>query len=421
MKPPDSATLMRCFLLGVMPMAGASVKTMKEIGQALSLDSSFFDEGLGGDDLNLQVIESSLMSMVREGTSPSLKPGIEAIYSLTNDMKAAVVNQTHHQQMNLTDAWYEWKNCTPAPGARQSENEYFDAVRESCQTRDSNGLLDWDGNVFNGTVDEWYNTHCRQNCTQVCEDENAIALQSCPQAPISCQKQWAPFDGNTDVRAHMVYLQSVFGQKMALASNCTNGSSSCRTQCETRCPSGQYNFTHQNCSNAMCRFENNGCQLRVGNCLRYQDCYTQGEQDYNRTASWVSSQELCNKQEYRAILRINCLLDAFLASIDNNVSLSVGIGTCINTTFNINDPTYFANVSISYYNTSEHPRQNCSDESFPSINPAPFGPPPGSEAWRNVYYSVYIAAGATLPTCSDPSLQALIPQCENDSSAQYFR
>jgi hypothetical protein len=407
------ATLMRCLLLGVMLLMGASMKTMKEIGQALSMDGSFFDHGLGGDDLNLQVIESSLMSMVREGTSPSLRPGIVSIKDLTTDMKAAIENKTTEEQSNMTDAWYVWLNCS-AHGDTIPDNGTTSLLDEHCVHTYGSGLVDWEGNPFNGTVSEWAYTHCRQNCTQLCENDSVMEreIMSCPQTPFSCEKQWAAFDDNTDVRDHMAYLQSVFAAKKLIETNCSDppDPTNCTSRCVLDCP-GDYNRTNLNCSRAMCEIENRGCHYRNRTCEEYWDCYDREEAIYYQTKNWASSQEDPNKQEYRAILRIECLLDKFLASIDNNTSLSDGINLCINRTFETNDSTRFGNVTIGYYNESENPKKSCTAENFPNANP-PLDLEPGSPAWNERYYSAYAAAGFGPPVCrDDPSLRALIPVC----------
>lgn len=405
---------MRCVLLAVMLLMVASMKTMKEIGQALSMDGSFFDQGLGGDDLNLQVIESSLMSMVREGTSPSLRPGIMAIYDLTTDMKAAVENKSSHEQTNLTQAWNDWLACSLI-GDRNNNNFSTKILDEVCVVTDTTGLVDWDGNPFNGSVTDWYATHCRQNCTQVCEYESEITAQSCPQTPFSCEKQWAAFDDNTDVRAHMVYLQSVFAANSLIETNCSTNTSNCTSRCVTECP-GAYNSTNTNCSQEQCRLENEGCKSQTSNCAEYQSCWYEEQEDYNQTKNYASAQEQSNKAEYRAVLRIECLLTAFLDSIDNNESLSVGIDGCINTTFDTNNQTLFGNVSITYYNESLNPLKECTTENFPNSNP-PLSLVPGSQAWQDEYYAPYTAAGITPPVCADdPSLAALIPDCSTNST-----
>lgn len=408
------ATPMRCFVFGVMPLMGASMKTMKEIGQALSMGGSFFDQGLGGDDLNLQVIESSLMSMVREGTSPSLRPGIETIYNLTTDMKAAVENKSNHEQANLTQAWYDWLNCTAEANGRQIENRFpVTPIGDYCENNMSGWLKNWDGSRYWGDTWSWFTEVCRRNCTEVCETTSEIRRETCPQTPLSCEKQWAAFDTNTDVRAHMVYLQSVFAQNMLLEDNCSSSSNvtNCTQVCERECP-GTDNATNENCSRGMCILENEGCHKQNETCESYRQCYFREQEDYNETKAWVSCAESSNKQEYRAILRIECLLDAFLASIDNNTNLSTGIANCINTTFNVDDQTFFAPVTIQYYNESENPLKACTAENFPGIVPS-LDVVPGSSEWRRIWYEHYMAAGVQPPTCTDPMYLPLIPDCTN--------
>jgi len=406
-------TPMRCFVLGLMPLMGASTKTMKEIEQVFSAGGSFFDQGLGRKDLDLQVIESSLMSMVREGTSPSLLPGIEAIYSLTTDMKAAVENKSNHEQANLTQAWYDWLNCTANPAGRQSSGTFpVTPIHDYCWRNDSSEILsDWDGNRYYGGLWSWFYDVCRQNCTETCEMTNEITRETCPQTPFSCEKQWAAFDTNTDVKDHMVYLQSVFAGNMVLESNCSRNFTNCTSECHRECPPAG-NISSANCSIGMCLLENEGCEKINETCEGYKECYNTEQEDYNETKAWVSSQEYSNKQEYRAILRIECLLNAFVASINQTQNLSDGIDGCINTTFYIDDQTFFGNVTIRYYNEAENPLKACTEENFPGVVPS-FSVVPGSTQWQQTYYAPYIHAGVEPPTCSDPIHRHLIPECSN--------
>jgi len=405
------ATPMRGFVLGLLPLMGASMKTMKEIGQALSMGGSFFDQGLGGDDLNLQVIESSLMSMVREGTSPSLLPGIMAIFDLTTDMKAAVENKSNHEQANLTKDWYIWLNCTANPGDRIENPFPVTPIHDQCFDNRTSWQNDWDGNRYYGDILSWHANICRQNCTETCEITNEITRELCPQTPFSCEKQWAAFDTNTDVRAHMLYLQSKFAENMANESNCSSSRNvtNCTTQCITECPPGG-NTSWANCSISACVLQNEGCMKHNESCFLYNECYDTEQQDYNVTKTWVSEYEYSNKQEYRAILRIECLLHAFNSSIANESDLSDGIDACINTTFNIDDQTFFGPVTIGYYNESENPRKACTAENFPGAVPS-FGLVPGSPAWNQIYFEPYILAGFEPPDCGDPIYSHYIPDC----------
>lgn len=395
-----ATTAMRYFLFNVMMLLmGTAMKTMKDFGQALSMDSFFGDGGLGGDDVNLQVIESSLMSMVREGTSPSLKPGIWAIYNLTTEMQAAVENKSNHEQNNLTLAWWAWTNCTPGEGQRQLFNNSMGAMQEACSVEVTSGLADWNGNPYHGTVFEWASEYCKENCSMNCSND----LPLCPSTPFACEKDWEPHEDNTDVKKHMYYLQQVFAEGSNTEGNCRSNNDNCTEQCEMHCPPG-WNNTFPNCSDQICHFEKEACDLFHDSCLEYHTCYFQEGREYNETQMFVEREEQANKQEWRAILRIQCLLNAFLASIDLNESLGEGITTCINTTYNTSNITYYGPVTMHYYNKSTNPLRKCpSNEDWPNFDP-PFNEPPGGEAWRARYYA---PLGATdnpeyvLPTCSN--------------------
>eukprot|EP00930_Biecheleria_cincta_P073947 TRINITY_DN611_c0_g1_i2.p1 TRINITY_DN611_c0_g1~~TRINITY_DN611_c0_g1_i2.p1 ORF type:complete len:495 (+),score=52.08 TRINITY_DN611_c0_g1_i2:86-1486(+) len=419
MKQSYASIVALVFSVGVVHLT-SSFSVQESLSNAFSEDaSSWSDLGLGGDDLNLQVIESSLMSMVKEGTSPTLKPGIMAIYNLTNDMIASITSHSAIQQAKLNASWDKLVQCTAEDNQGTERFDYLRTILTECQL---NHTSYW---------------KCVESCKQVCESEaSALAAtraSQCPTTPYNCQMQVVALDDNRAVKDKILSLRQHFDSLRRV--DCSNITKNCSNECTYNCSA--VIVTADNCTTDVCEFEQTGCQLQHDACRVYTDCYDTRAAEYNVTLAEVTSDDEGTQNEYRAIFRIQCLLNAFLVSIDNpnGTGLDEGINYCIQRSYYqyfckcnscpltalqdavwnpfLGSPaTYPADrakcsskyvrgavatgcdncaqpyipIFITYPDVSTAPRKNCTTASFPRLQPE-FDLVPGSTQWAAKYYS----------------------------------
>lgn len=436
MKQSYASLVASVFFLGV-HFAASTQSVQESLSQAFSMNregsSSWGELGLGGDDLNLQVIESSLMSMVKEGTSPSLRPGIMAIYNLTNDMMASVVNHSSFQQDKLNQSWNSWVQCSADDGARNERFEYLRTILTECQLNHSSY---WD---------------CQSNCTKDCEvtanQTEELRKLYCLTDPHNCEMQVQALDDNRAVKNQIISLRAHFNGRLNPSVDCNGTTPNCTTQCQWTCQE-TVTVGGDNCTTDVCSFEEAGCHAQHDACRVYNDCYVTGQEEYLVTLGEVQSDDDGSQHEYRAILRIQCLLNAFLGSIDdvNGTGLDEGINYCINRTYHQyhckcnscplsslqdtnwnawlgSNATYpednsscsnnyerdatstgcdycsqpYIPIFVTYPDVSTNPKKNCTSAMFPGLEPT-FDIVPGTQQWTDQYYSHW-PADEVVPSC----------------------
>lgn len=322
--------------------------------------------------MSLDGMEASLIAMAEEGATPGLLPFIYQIYNLTGSMKLQVEIQSKNSQQSLDSAWQAFTSCKFS----QSTSYNLDALKSQyqlCKQQQSQCVQD--------------QSLCSTDCTTEC------LLVNGPCSTFNSADVW-PAKGtcaiNTDIysgsKAWITTLKNYFAarysnwtQSKVLCDAQTAKCNNCWNQCKSKV--SQCNSIKTTCSQQQTALENAGCQsIYSGNCEAYTSCYNTQQEIWQNTNKTVAGQESAFTAEYRGILRVECLLNAFVRDINGTAALQSEIELCINNDYT--SPQYIGQLLINYYNINLNPLQACSATPNAAATIVP-----GSVAWIQQYYT----------------------------------
>eukprot|EP00931_Biecheleriopsis_adriatica_P099661 TRINITY_DN7432_c0_g1_i2.p1 TRINITY_DN7432_c0_g1~~TRINITY_DN7432_c0_g1_i2.p1 ORF type:complete len:644 (+),score=99.66 TRINITY_DN7432_c0_g1_i2:167-1933(+) len=329
----------------------------------------------------LEGIEASLMSMAEEGATPELAPFIDQISQLVSQMKVEVSRTATSAQTSLDASWNAFLTCNQTSMDLSSMN----ASLRNCWTSESAKYSDY------------------TSCTALCDVKNATAAVECQhfsakdvfpnpgfckwptQAHTMSTFQWMGIL-KTDFQTQL----ATWNQLSAACNNATTTANDCYAGCQTQ--QDALAAKRLECDTLQGDMESAACGDTGDACSRYQTCYSTKQAAWISTNTSVALQEAAYIQEYRGILRVECLLGAFNLSIQTGTNLSMGLATCQGTTYTSSD---WSTIQISYYDVSANPLKSCistsGDGSQDSV--------PGSSAWNLKYFS-NLPTGVVAAACS---------------------
>lgn len=335
--------------------------------------------------MNLDGIEQSLLAMAEEGATPGLLPFIYQIYNLTSQMKREVEVQKDRSQKSLDDSWEEFIKCKL--GTSTFNNSAQATALRQCRIKQQ---------------------ECYLNSTQACASCDLL----CQVMSTECAKLASFEYYNTSfcsisnpalvagTRDHMVDLQSFFSRKATefknTQSSCRNATLDCN-QCRATCSGTNCTDYKNQCDELQQALEGDACKalsVDSSNCSNYTICYNTKKTAWEETTSTVHKEESAFTAEYRGILRIECLLNAFIKEINENDSLKAQIQTCVANDFT--GPEYLGILFIKYQNISDNPKQDCAPLVVTSNSKLPT---PGSAEWIQSYYLPQPYANCSVGCC----------------------
>eukprot|EP00931_Biecheleriopsis_adriatica_P054922 TRINITY_DN32373_c0_g1_i1.p1 TRINITY_DN32373_c0_g1~~TRINITY_DN32373_c0_g1_i1.p1 ORF type:complete len:681 (-),score=98.55 TRINITY_DN32373_c0_g1_i1:39-2081(-) len=329
--------------------------------------------GLGSMDLS--ALEASLMSMAREGATPELKPFIEQIDEMVEDLKTEVDAQANKSQKKLDDAWTPFKECN-----WKYQNVWFNVTDllnqyRNCTSRESGFATDW------------------LTCTSGCQYKHDVALELCTQFENAAVNHYPPTDKcllrqpifDQTTRPHMQRLMQFYKQSYdawyTLKIVCDNAKQEAE-ECEATCTPkySAWQATVMQCNADQRELEGGACQAEEDACGKYVQCYNTTMNLWMDVNTTVAEEEIAFTAEYRGLLRIECLLDAFLLSINGSQTLSKGVEDCQKKVYT--GSTYIGHLWIYYYDLSQNPFYDCLNGGSLREHI------PGTDEWINKYYSL---------------------------------
>eukprot|EP00440_Ansanella_granifera_P060015 gb/GFBE01065047.1/.p1 GENE.gb/GFBE01065047.1/~~gb/GFBE01065047.1/.p1 ORF type:complete len:471 (+),score=106.02 gb/GFBE01065047.1/:1-1413(+) len=354
----------------------------------------------------LQGIENSLIEMSQAGTAtPGLQPFLEQIWDLTYMMQDQIRNQSSSSQTSLTQAWEEFLKCrwdsdTPVHTVvldplnrshitcRHSESKAYED-EESCW--EQTGILNLSVKVRRENFDI-YDKDWPQNCVY-------------PE----------PFpDPEQSSQPYLQQLRDNFASLFAGWNSsywAWNASVEARDSKVEECHELRrfHDAQTQECDGKQSDLERGACGDGGEVCDKYIDCYTCKHKAWEAANTSAASAESTYLQEWRGILRIQCLLTAFNESEkEGGTPLEDGIDICRNTDFT--GLQYNKDIRIEY-----HPFENeevpdmvkCNDTSmkFNISNP-------GTAEWITTYYS-NMPSNTAAAVCNAPCCESEVGCCYN--------
>eukprot|EP00440_Ansanella_granifera_P068013 gb/GFBE01073781.1/.p1 GENE.gb/GFBE01073781.1/~~gb/GFBE01073781.1/.p1 ORF type:complete len:384 (+),score=85.48 gb/GFBE01073781.1/:1-1152(+) len=325
---------------------------------------------LGAD--SLEGIESSLLAMAGEGATPELKPFVDQIFNLTVRMKSEVEKQATESNRTLTAHWEDFKSCR-YDGADEEGLKERSARHRACREVESS---------------VW---STMQGCESICEVKNNTAQSYCEAFrtinvyPPTGDCKWS----NNHMKSTLPYMMALrddylqryrhWAGNKSLCSNHTSRVTDCYASCKDQ--EKAYYDKKAECDRYQSDLEAHACG-ETPECTKYKCCYDTKKEAWETTNASVAAQEASLIVEYRALLRIDCLLKAFNNSIAAATSdLSAGIEVCRGTTFS-------AGPYVTYYDIKDNPISDCASKLAP-----------GSQTWIAEYYS-NLPEHTAFATCS---------------------
>lgn len=298
---------------------------------SLSAAQDALDSGILSS-YNLQAIENSLLAMSAsikdnaEEYNSTLGPFITQIRVLTDMMKGELRKQHGLAQDDLDRSWLNFLNCT--------ENASEDAFRD---------LIDWNKTHIHCRYDEAGLYHGWETCLEnldvliMSEKTWQELYNDANVMPYDCHHPADPIPHISskpyilDLRNHFRNQWVAWHDALIKFEEAHNKTVAKQKECEQI--DLDYGHKTAKCDGYQRDLEQHACGEGSDDCKGYMKCYIDKEQIWLEQNKSASDQEYGMKSEWRGILRIQCLLDAFSASIDRKADLNEGINLCQNATF----------------------------------------------------------------------------------------
>jgi len=300
---------------------------------------------------NLQAIENSLVAMaesVQDSAAEydsTLGPFIIQIRNLITQMQKTLVIRHDDDQDELDTRWNDFLFCT--------ENASADAFRDfndlnqtyqTCRVRESANWTKWDRcslaletaikdlSIWKDLFRSSDNLNTA-NYTYSCMYPGAETL---PYGTSAMPYMWQLRDQFRGAWLTWYYYKHQMIEAQSRVDNLT-------VECASNLMS--YVRTNKQCDKYQMFLESAACPGGGGSdpCQAYMKCYKDRKEDWLRYNATLTDEEAGMKAEWRGILRINCLLDAFDAQINQGADLNTGINKCQDQPYLTK---YYENLSI---------------------------------------------------------------------------
>eukprot|EP00931_Biecheleriopsis_adriatica_P100474 TRINITY_DN7578_c0_g1_i2.p1 TRINITY_DN7578_c0_g1~~TRINITY_DN7578_c0_g1_i2.p1 ORF type:complete len:1135 (+),score=118.28 TRINITY_DN7578_c0_g1_i2:60-3464(+) len=340
---------------------------------------------------HLRGIEHSLLALTKSGkTGPAIQPFLTQIKELTTLMKVQIKTQSNASQISMDDSWKALNAC-------------------SLGVEEASDLETWNHSHFLCRMTE----HEEYMKLYTCEQELAILNQTVSARkdnfdlydlswPTDCSYPDAFPTPEVSSRPYMQELRDRFRDLFGVwdsAYGAWNESIAERNIKQEECNQlrGQRDQRKTICDNVQSHFESRACGESNPECAKYEECYSCAHDQWTAAKSSAEAAETTFLEEWRGILRIECLVDAFNSSIaaanatQTGSNLSDAIAGCRNADFS--GDSFTSEIRLVY-----HPTTN---ETVPSKDHCGFvqnaSMLPGSKHWTTTYYS-------NLPLTTPPAL-----------------
>jgi len=278
----------------------------------------------------LNNIEASIISMAKQQSkhggahgASNLTAFLDQIQTLIDKtMKANILERQNQTQVDLDQAWANLTTCS-----HPNDTTYLEDLVPKSETHQSCRKAQdsmWSGyeqsciieraiyeNEKKAVCDKYKSINVFPNPTTTCVMSDATPV---PTIGHYLEDMEAFFDGK----------YTVLKEWKDKCENATNTPFANEELCKEKvCV---YYDKKIECDKSQGSFEQLSCDVRKNNtCSKYKECYEQKEDIYDSVVTLAKESETAAKAEWRAVLRIECLINA-LRVAENE--LSVAIDTC---------------------------------------------------------------------------------------------
>lgn len=335
-------------------------------------------------------LEKTVLAFAKMGkVTPGMDVFLMQILAITEEMKRDLGRENENLQGPLNQSWYEFLMCNYS---RPDDPDYdLSAKNNSHRTCSQNESTTYDAYV---------------QCLNDFNDLNDTSVSNCDLVDLRCQPQPVScLDNPVQTGSVLPFLQQRYDEFNRSYWLCKNAEDACiesrnRTDEKGRNCTALYNQWQgliTECNTKQGDLERAACgDVPNSACAEYQNCYNTRKAILERNNRSSGDLLNCNGDSYRGILRIECYLNAFNASIAGGVELSDGIDVCKNTSFS--GPTFMDPITPIYppfFNETVPDMINCSYSPYGSNASLQ----PGTDAWIREYYSD-MPSNTTFEACS---------------------
>eukprot|EP00933_Yihiella_yeosuensis_P070738 TRINITY_DN78894_c0_g1_i1.p1 TRINITY_DN78894_c0_g1~~TRINITY_DN78894_c0_g1_i1.p1 ORF type:complete len:429 (+),score=58.63 TRINITY_DN78894_c0_g1_i1:162-1448(+) len=338
---------------------------------------------------NLGALEASLLAMAQQQTpSSNMEPWLQQVENLTAQMKTQVVERRNLTQTLLDKAWLPFLDCTLKRKADVQAGTGMDALNTKHRTCSKKESEEFEEVGYCNKEIALMKNRTKINCQFLEIYEGNW--------PINCyEPETSKYTTASDIMDNMIKkFEELSGKWNMSNKSCieSNVSLAKKTE-ECRSIGLRYNATRTRCSNIQKGMEMIGCGNGTGDCAEYMQCWN------THHPLWTKQQEASNVSqsayhaEFKSILRIDCLVDAFRLDIAGTQDLTTGVTTCRNNAYNTTE--WLQNASISFY-----PQANFPLPAFIYCNESSAGPSkPGTREWHD-FYCTNLSSNTKCENCS---------------------
>jgi len=273
------------------------------------------------------------LSSTRKVARTQLKTFLDAVENILKQMLENLCTRSSDSQIDVNESWGNFTNCSCNCSDGVVNMTELNITHRECREEQKNGSI-------------WIET-C-QNDSEVCITEcKNETIWTCPEhcsAPMECLATLTPRGDNDETvkamypnswpsaKPYMEDLVAEFQHRYETCYACQENLTNCTDNCTNRtieCCYETWDWCEhkRNCTEIQWELEQARCQHNCSD--EYEECWDHGH------AGWIESAKSRNETyheviaEWRAIKRIQCILDAFWDSIEEKIDLDTGLDTCI--------------------------------------------------------------------------------------------
>lgn len=351
--------------------------------------SAAHDAGLGAN--SLAQIEASVLSLAREKSSNdnSTLESIALIEQYIGLMKNDVLIRANATQAGLDQSWYNLVNCK-LNLSTSANTAVLNATHRDCSQQESS---------LRQTYTDCTSlcaTHCittQADCGLFCEvDTYGGCHFEGPVKPDDVNQDFREWDG-------LQYYQRLANDFDDLLADWTTKKNTCKDtlntmqNCYLNCETTQgsaYETKKAECTEHQYDLETAACPEKSSPCAAYSSCHDALTDTYLADSETAQLSEASWKTEYRGLMRIQCLLDAYSENAISGADIQAGLDACEQAVFTPCEEQI--SLCLTYHTAPA--KESCSSMANETLLP-------GSSYWVEAYYT-NMPEGTTWEGCGAP-------------------
>lgn len=294
----------------------------------------------GAGPINLEHVETALLALEKQRGTPELAETVIDIDKMVTHMKSMVRNQSKLTQQTINQAWADFISCAGLyeVGAHEGLQsiETLAQVHANCRLEESGSRI-----IFHACEKEL-------SVRSASEIKRRAEFDTLNQFPTSgfCAHRTNSLQYNT-VRGYIKHFRDHFASQLVSWENAFNASTNATNQklhslreCygEDRRKDGhggkeeEFLLKRSRCQKMQREVEDAACDriAHRADCIAYAKCYESNHNAFfarGQTKESALAQSQQQQQEYHALIRIKCVLDAYATYRDGS-TLSKTISDC---------------------------------------------------------------------------------------------